>query len=324
MAPKMEGDEPEDKSLEQKLEERIRTRTAAEPQDDDDDEPAAGDDDPEPTHEADQRERDRALDREPPREQKPKRNRWHEHTERARAAEARAAEYESKLQQAFQMIQTLQQAPQRQERSEPEVDPIKGEVDRIYEEQSLIYQRLQLQGGQLPKDELDKLDRRSRELEERKYELIAERTLKKNQPAPQDPRVAQLQALEAQFKVQFPDVYANPNGETYAEGVLKQEMAKGRPWSPALVTECLAAARAALRTAPTQAPRREPGPRAAERMAGLRSGPQSGAPEEQPAQLTTAQKRIARSMYPNLEDDKAFDQWRKGPGKRLQKQLAGA
>ena len=313
--PKEAPDKKPPATAEERLEERIREREerkqAAEPDRTPDDDDADAD-----------------IDAAPPQAQPQKRNRWREMNDKAAAAEAKAAAAEQRAEQAMKLLsehqQRVQSQPQPQPQTQPGADPSQAAEDAIYEEQAQLYRMLQLGEGKLSAAELDRIDKRSRELERSKLKLVAEQTIKQHAPQAQPQQHPHLPYLLATF----PDVFKSEQAKQYADGHHRMLRAQGKPDNLETVIESLVAARAALKTAPVSAPvaQRKPDPQARQRLAGQAAGPSGGGEDddETPITMSAAQRRMARAKWPDLSEDKAFERWRKGPGARLQKKLQGA
>jgi hypothetical protein len=257
-----------------------------------------------------------------------KRNRYRAAQERAEAAERDRAELQGRLQQMQQLYDEARAQPLQQRPAEPQRDEVSDKIDQVYREQDLLYRELQAKGKALTQEELQRYEKRARELDETKHELIAERKLKTVQPQG-DPQIAAVQAF---LRMQYPDVYGSQQALGWAQSRYSQLKYEGRAAGFELLQETMTEARQRFRLAGASRSATPP-PKASEKAkytgAPRGGGAGGGASEEQ---LTVPRKpeyvRMARSVYAHIAkqmkgksqkaiEDAQWKKWVQGPGKRL-------
>jgi hypothetical protein len=193
--------------------------------------------------------------------------------------------------------------------SEGQRDPFKDSLSSIRREQESI--SAALRGGNVSSEaEAERLKERFYELEDKKEELRFERLQErvgKSIPKAQDPN-------EAILRAEYPEVFNDTRALGVAHGMYTYlRQVEGKPESIATAREAMqrAAERSGLRmsAAPKPAP-------AQQARYGAISG-QAGAKVSHEVVLNDQQRRLARAMYPSLDEDKAYVQWARTVGSKL-------
>lgn len=220
----------------------------------------------------------------------------------ARAAEERAARIESAL---GELSRRQFQAPNDNGR-----DQYQKAIDDVYEQQKAIALRIRVSDN-ISQSEIDNLERRARELEERKYELYSERN-RARQPQP-----PQLDPVAMGLQVQYSDVYSDRSAMSWAQGWAHQQVAAGRSPDLTLVRESLEQARKWSEQRRGLPPADPP-----ENIRSKFTGPpgrQGSSGEAKPLTMTPskAQVKMAKALHPKLSESEAIKRWVNTVGRRV-------
>jgi len=161
-----------------------------------------------------------AGEKEPSRDEK-KRNRYKDEQDGRLKAETE----NGILKQELERLRAQPPAPQYTAAPQPPSDPAQKELDDVYERQSELQNAflLEQQGGTLTPEKSKEMMGRARQLDEKKHELISERTNRRNGVGQPDPNTATKQMLQARYF----DIANNPNVYRWAIGRLQQRIAEG-------------------------------------------------------------------------------------------------
>jgi hypothetical protein len=166
--------------------------------------------------------------------------------------------------------------------------------------------------NQLTPERLKEFDTKSRDMNQRKANIAARRSLQELMP--QILRAQQAQ----QFQMQYSDVVSNPNAQNWAKGRYQQLLAEGAVDGPALVDRAMNDARVKFkmvsgRMAPTEQDKNQ--------LMGTNGGGGRHV-EDNRVKMGKAEKIMAMSMYGdrfNGDEKKAYAEWAKKPGMRAKK-----
>lgn len=196
-------------------------------------------------------------------------------------------------------------------------DPWQPQLDAISErERALgIQWEAYRKAGKLDQTMLEEFDKKSRDLQQQRHNIGAERALQGLLP-----QLVQ-QTQQAQFRAEYSDVQSNPNANRWARGHYDMLVAQGAPDSPETVRLAMNAARAQFRIgngrmAPTERDRQQ--------FTGFsgNSGRRNVGQKDNVVKMGKSEKIMAMAMYGdrvNGDEKKAYSQWAKGPGIRAQK-----
>ena len=248
--------------------------------------------------------------------------RWQKRRERVNGivqeAKQTKAELEKERQEKAELKERLArlegyaaaQAAQQQQRPSNDVDPYQKKLDTIDQkrrEHWTAYQA-EVQAGKMDGDRTKYYERISREIDEEKTEVFAERAVARRIPQ-------QQQDQQRQFWVnQYPEVYRNDKAFQYAQARWKMREAQGENIGEDQVHEILQEARVQFKLGPKKAPSASE----RDRFSGVPSSGSggSGASGDGIA-MTKDFKRMATALYPDLPEQDAFKKWANGPGKKL-------
>lgn len=182
------------------------------------------------------------------------------------------------------------------------------ELESIYQEQEMIAMQANA-GVQLPKELVERLSRRAKELDVAKHRIIAQRELRQALPAIQG---AQQHPMRAMLEMKFPDVYANPRAREWAGAWCVQRVARGRRYDISMVEESLEQARKefGMATRPTSATQRS-------RTSGPGGGSGGHGGDARVITLTPDQVEMAKVAYKHLPEKEAIRKWAATVGKKL-------
>lgn len=269
-----------------------------------------------PVGEEDEPDPDADLDRElTPREAR-RRERGGEYyrtiREQRAAAEAKAQAYKEQL----DFERSNRQAPAQQVQQSPDqTKALRGEVDRIYQDQTRLLEEYQgkvsayQRAGQvMPREEYQRYDERAKELDAARIEKLLD--LREAQRAPQRMQEEQQRAIVAKA----PDVFANQRAADWARGEFSRRVAENPNIDrEQLFDEVVEGARRAIlgkRPPPDQITR--------QRATGLSRGSMaSSGAQPSSLQMTKGQRVIARAAYPKLSPEKAYQKWANENGREL-------
>lgn len=232
-----------------------------------------------------------------------KRNRFREAQEEAARERSMRMEMESRYQQMLMMQQ--QQATQT-----PQEDPYEREIRQTYEEQSqLVDEATAL--SKLGKEEYDRhharLQSRAMDIERRRQRAIL---LQEQERMGMNPTQLAHQAARQGFFMRHADIMGNPKLRMYADGLLRQRWAEGKPDTVETAEEVALEVRQRFgmvsKPPPTKSEK--------QRYSGV-SGGGGGTPGAKVVRLDAATQRMARELYKGMKPEDAY--------KRYAKQLSG-
>ncbi len=194
-------------------------------------------------------------------------------------------------------------------------DEFKSELDNLSErERSLGVQWEVLKSqNKLDKSNLDDFERKSREIQDRRSEISAQKALKSVLP----------QIMNAQranhYQVQYADIHSNPRALQFAKGTYDRLLAEGAADGPELIDRSMNEARVRFsmpggKAAPNNNDRQQ--------LSGV-SGGGGRVKTDNTVRMTKAEKSMAIEMYGsrfNGDEKKAYAAWAKGPGIRAKRQ----
>lgn len=241
-----------------------------------------------------------------------------EERKRAQELEKRLASIEQRA-AAYPDPNTLQQhLLQRGQPQQAQEDPTDSELQDVYSQQEQLFQYANAQWNNLDRTEREKIQKRARDLDEKKAELLYQKAAKKHQPQQPDQRQLVRQTLQAQIQHEHSDVYQNPAAVQYANGEYARLRHQGYPDSMETLKQAMDSARGAFgmkrraseAVKPTEAQRR--------RLAGMPKGGGEGGAKRRTIKMTQDYKDMADAAFPNIEDDaKRYQHWANTVGKKL-------
>lgn len=229
---------------------------------------------------------------------------------RERESAERIARLESAMREMSQRVLAPQPPPQAQQAG----DQGDRELEDIYEQQKTIALRVQYDRN-ITAEELNQLERRARQLDTRKTELVAERAARRAGGG----RQQAMDPVQAGLMVQYSDVYADPQALGWAEGWARQQAAVTGRADLGLVRESFERARQ-WRAEQRGLPPATPPDSLRAKLTGPPGGRQGGGGAgggPKAITLNRAQQRMALAMYPSLSEKEALQRWAHGPGKRV-------
>lgn len=193
-------------------------------------------------------------------------------------------------------------------------DEFNNELDQLAERERALGVQWEVLKGQnkLDKPTLDDFERKSRQIQDRKAEITAQRALNKVLP----------QILNAQqrnhYQMTYADVNSNPRASQYARGRYEIMLAEGAADGPELIDRAMNEARvkfgmAGAKPVPTNNDRQQ--------LSGV-SGGGGRVKQDNQVKLGKAEKSMAMEMYGprfNGDEKKAYAAWAKGPGLRAKR-----
>lgn len=195
-------------------------------------------------------------------------------------------------------------------------DPYRSRLDAITEQEKAlgIQWEAHRRAKTLTRDLIDDFDKRARDFNQERTNIAVERAMSSAIPT----MVQQTQ--REQFRAEFGDVQSNPNANRWARGYYDQLVAQGAPDSADTVRQAMNAARAQFRMGPRQAPT----DRDRQQYTGFsgNTGRRQVGEKTNVVKMGKAEKSMAMAMYGdrfNGDEKKAYSQWAKGPGVRVQK-----
>lgn len=212
---------------------------------------------------------------------------------------------------------SVRQAPQAS--GTPAPDPYKAALKSVRARQATSFERMRAEMASMPKDQDLPPDRLKHyqdelaEIEDEKAQINARRVL-----AEQAPAIRQEQAQQV-YVQKYPEVYNNPTAFEYARGTFARRQALGETITNDTVDEIMNETRTVFKIGPkpkgpSASDRARLGGHSASGSGGGNSGPTGG------IQPTPALMKMAKALFSDLPDDKAFQKWVDGPGKELRKQ----
>lgn len=200
-----------------------------------------------------------------------------------------------------------------QQRQGPEVDYFKVRLDAIEERRKEAWASAQaeLKAGTMTEDRQRYYEGVSRDIEEKKAEVFAERVLARREPAQQQNNARQ------QWVNQYPEVYRNDNAFKYAQARAQMRQAEGETLTEDVTHEILQEARNKFKLGPKKAPTASE----KDRFSGMAaSGNGGGSSADSGIVMKPEFKRMATALYSDLPEKEAIKKWVNGPGKKLRAQ----
>ena len=236
--------------------------------------------------------------------------------ERWRAAEAS----QNRLAGAFDELRSrLTGGPGPSQAPSSAPDPYQHQLDAITEQERAlgIQWEAHKAAGRLTPSLLTEFDQKSRNLQQQRSDVSAQRAIQGALPT-------FIQAAQRQqYAQQYGDVQGNPHANRWARGRYDQLLAEGLPDSPQTVERAMNEARRqfGMRTSggyqPSQQDRQQ--------LTGFSgSNRRSVEPKDNVVKMGKSEKIMAMAMYGdafNGDEKKAYAQWAKGPGIRAQKAM---
>lgn len=203
----------------------------------------------------------------------------------------------------------------------PSGDPYKASLDAITQrERALgIQWEAHKAARSLTPQLLEQFDNESRELQQQRMDVSAQRAM-----AAMAPRIAE-HTQQQQFRTEYADVWNNQNANRWARGHYDQLVASGAPETPDTVRAAMNAARVQFRmpgarSAPTDHDRQQFTGFSGQRRTSVDS-------KNNVVKMGKSEKIMAMAMYGdrnNGDEQKSYAQWAKGPGIRAQKAMQAA
>jgi hypothetical protein len=234
--------------------------------------------------------------------------------ERIRAGEVHQARLQADLADLRSRLAGGHSAPQ----SGPATDPWKAQEDTITErERALgIQWEAHKAARSLSPELLEKFDKESRELQQRRTDIAAERAISRAMPQ----FMAASQAN--QYATEYHDVRSNANANRWARGRYDMLLAQGAPDSPDTVRQAMNDARVQFRLGGA---RSSPTDQDRQQLSGYSAnGRLNMSPKNNVVKMGKSEKIMAMSMYGDAvkgDEKKAYALWAKGPGIRAQKAM---
>lgn len=258
---------------------------------------------------------DDEIDRTPkPGRDEKRRNRYRENQERADRAERDAADARQResfalqqAQHALQLAQQRMQQPAQQQQQDP-IDVAEGQLLRERQVLYAQYEQRMAAAAKTPltQPEKDEYERRAIELEDRKTDLRFDRRMRERNIGATNPAA---EALKVQLTMQYPEVVANQNALTYANGLQMQAAAEGKqPWSMDTIRECMDGSMRKFRLGKYASQRGgEPDPVLRDRYQAPARGAstQGGKGEVRKVVMTKEYRKMADSAYKHIKDPTA-------------------
>lgn len=253
---------------------------------------------------------------EEPRTQKQKKSSW----VRAKEEATRARQEADQLRRQLAEAEAQRAAFFAQQQAQHGASQLEQEVERVYQEQNDLFTAFEARrtAGNMTEAEMKEFAERARKVEEKKIHLQVMRAGGgRQQMSPE-----QLLALANQQRIvqRYQDIFAVPQARMYGEAEVQRRVALGEQYNDALLDDVAAETRKRFglangnggqpyRPAPDQATRA--------RYSGVSaraSAPDSGSVVK--VEIGRRERMLARSLYPDLPEDKAVQKWAKGPGRR--------
>lgn len=214
---------------------------------------------------------------------------------RAELAEARARAYESQL----------------REPKNSDLDP-DAEINRLYDEQAQLVEnfRLRSEKSAPTEDEHARFRQKAREINNSIVRALA-KTQIESVARPQQ-NVGE-EAIRFQLQVQYPEIFRDPNAQTFARGLFMQKTAMGMPNSLATIHEVMNATNRQYGYGQQEPPDEATKQRFSGPKAGTGGGKQRD--QESTIKIDKPLMKIIRSSYPGLSDEDAAKKWVKINGK---------
>lgn len=210
------------------------------------------------------------------------------------------------------MLQANLQRPQQQG-----PHPIDQELDRVFEEQDQFYQNYSANVGKMSPEERSTAVKRARDLEIRKGELLAQRSmLRAGVGRAPDPNQIRQMAFQEQLNMRYADIAADPKATELGGHIARAMFAEGKPQTWETLDEAAEETRRRLGMKSTRvAPK--PTPRQQAPFVGTPKGPATGGGTSSgPVRITKKQAQMAESAYPSLPAAKAHQKWWNEVGKK--------
>lgn len=193
-------------------------------------------------------------------------------------------------------------------------DEFKSELDQLTERERALGVQWEVLKAQnkLDKPQLDDFEKKSREIQDRRSEISAQKALKSVLP-----QILQAQQSN-QYRTQYSDVHSNPNALQFAKGRYDILLAKGAKDGPELIDRAMNDARVEFGM-PNAYSRPTNNDRA--QLSGV-SGGGGRVKQDNVVKMTKAEKSMAMEMYGsrfNGDEKKAYSAWAKGPGIRAKR-----
>lgn len=245
-----------------------------------------------------------------PSRQERRRTRYDEMQSRLDAAEKRAEEASERASQLAQAA--IARLNQPTPAAGPQKEPYADELASIRREQNTLYREF----AALPnptQEQVDVYERKASELDDRKGEFLASRTIEKRNLRPVNPVAGAVVMVQQKY----PQVMRSAKALRWARGHHDQLVADGAPDDTTTMEKSMSAADrkyfGGTRPPATDAARR----RRADAPA--RSG-HGGEVEDRPEQTITMRKefrQMARAKYPGIPESEAMKKWAQTSGRRL-------
>lgn len=195
-------------------------------------------------------------------------------------------------------------------------DPWKSEEDAISEQERAlgIQWEAHKAARTLTSDLLKDFDQKSRQLQQRRTDIAAQRAIRSALP------VILQESQRQQYQTEYGDVQSNPSANRWARGHYDMLVAQGAPESPETVRRAMNAARVTFRIGnfnlqPTEQDRQQ--------LTGFSAaGRKTMQPKDNVVKMGKSEKIMAMAMYGdrfNGDEKKSYSQWARGPGIRAQK-----
>lgn len=182
-------------------------------------------------------------------------------------------------------------------------DPVDDEMDRAYSDQRSLLVEFNALGEKISPEQLKDYEKRSRDIEERKYRAIARREMRDSGvgrgPSEQQQAASAMQA-------RYPEVMNNPKMKAWARGEYLKLRAEDMPDSWDTIERVMQATRTKFgigrRAAPSDADR--------SRHTSVGRAGASGSRGSSGFEMTPALKKIADKAFPHIADEKArYQKW---------------
>jgi hypothetical protein len=190
-------------------------------------------------------------------------------------------------------------------------DPYQARLDAIEKRRKEAWAAAQaeMKAGALSEERAAYYESVSREIEEAKAEIYAERVLARRAPQ-------QQQDAARQYWVnQYPEVYRDQRAFQWAQARYHMRQAEGEAVTDEVAHEILQEARTRFKLGP----KKPPSASEKSRFSGVAASGSSGSPaaNDNGIPMRPEFKRMATALYSDLPEAEAIKKWVNGPGKKL-------
>lgn len=202
-------------------------------------------------------------------------------------------------------------ASSQQSRPANDVDPYKARLEQIETRRKEAWASAQaeLKAGTMDEKRQAYYEGVSREIEEAKGEVFADRAIARREPAQRQDSARQ------QWVNQYPEVYRNENAFKYAQARAQMRQADGEQLTEEVTHDILQEARTRFKLGPKKAPTVSE----RDRFSGMASSGNGGGggSGDTGIVMKPEYRKMATALYSDLPEKEAIKKWVNGPGKKL-------